>query len=317
MNEKLIEKLKEIVENHIIILNTIKNSDELLKSVLDELEIPQQIFNVADEKVTDEDIVDVELENVVDNIFDNIDYEHWPLAIVESAIVKNEKDKWVRSNLLACGYVDAKTPILDYGCGEGHLTVVLNNMDKLTYGYDIKEYECWSNFKSSHGRPSASNKFLDLETISDMKFKSIIMHDVADHVVGCSAKELVDKAYDLLDDDGKLYLSVHPFSGINGGHLYEEDNRAFLHLLLDDDKLNKFKKYLPNIKVIRPQAQYNQIIGDRFEIEHKELITNKLDQWVIDNIFDNICDRWYKTIPKDQVKKILEIIKINYVLSKS
>lgn len=347
MNEKLIEKLKDVMDNHALVLSMVKHSEEILKSIIDEFETKEEkevetkkeVIEAngevieANSEVTEANgevaeangevaEVEEEVENPQETVEENVrllsdlDDGKWPLAVIESAIVKNDRDKWVRSNLIASNYVNAEEPILDYGCGEGHLTIVLNNMDKLTYGYDIANHECWSSFKSSHKYQSSDNKFIDYDVVRGMKFKSIIMHDVIDHVIGCSAKELIESVHGLLEDDGKLYVSTHPFSSINGGHLYEEDNRAFLHLLLDDEQLEKFDKYLPNIKITRPQSQYNKIFDGKFKIEHKELITGKLDKWVLDNIFDKICDRWYETIQKEQVKKILEIIKINYTLTK-
>jgi 2-polyprenyl-3-methyl-5-hydroxy-6-metoxy-1,4-benzoquinol methylase len=237
-------------------------------------------------------------------------YNDWPLATVSSNIVSTDRDKWVRANLIAPDYIKVAEPILDYGCGEGHLVVVLNNRKKLTYGYDIRKNKMWSGFKTS------SDKFLDSESLSDQKFKSIIMYDVIDHVVEVSAVEMLENVHDLLDDDGRLYISAHPFSSSHGGHLYQEENKAYIHLLLDDEELSKYQCYIPNIKITRPQAQYNKLFGEKFKIVKKELVTNRLDKWIVDNILGEVHDRWYKNVDIEQVKKILEISKINYELEK-
>ena len=245
-----------------------------------------------------------------------IDDRYWPLAITESNTIKTERSKWIRANLIASGFPNIQSPVLDFGCGEGHLTMILRNKNLETHGYDTQPLESWKRYFDDPELELEHAFFSSAGQLTDRKYKSIIMYDVIDHVVHDSVVDVLGLAHRLLEDDGRLYVSAHPFSGINGGHIYGEHNKAYLHMLLSDEELEKCEGYIPNIKCVRPNAQYQKFFADKFNIENKEVITNNLDKWVTDNIFDLICTKWYRNTPREQVKKILEITRINYTLSK-
>lgn len=327
-------KATEVIDFIKKIDGTKKSDKEIVSDLKESVEIDQKIVSKLVDKIDVEKMVEpkqvAEPKQVVINknkeeltdkqtsgLMPSISNDkNWPLAVTESNLIKNERSKWVRANLISSSMGDIQEPILDFGCGDGHLTMIIKNKEKTVYGYDHVYRPSWEKFFDEPEIELKSTFINDLDELSDIKFGSIIMYDVIDHIERDSVTDVLDKVHSMLKDDGRLYISAHPFSSINGGHIYEEHNKAYLHMLLPDDELEKCAGYVPNIKVVRPNAQYQKFFAGRFNIEDKELVVNELDKWVVDNILDPIYVRWYRNASREQVKKILEINRINYVLSK-
>lgn len=236
----------------------------------------------------------------------------WPIALPESVIVRSDSQKWARANTILTKFEKIKGPVLDFGCGEGHTTISLRDLGSDATGYDIKDHESWVSL-SSDGVFTT-----DWDIIQDKgPFQSVLFHDVVDHVENESIEDVMQKINSVLVDNGRVYVMAHPYSSRHGGHLYEVENKAYLHMLLDDDKIKEiYPDIPPNQKIVKPQGNYQRFFTGSFTIEHKKVIPQSIEPWILTNLLPEIKERWYQDLQPEQVEKILQIGGIYYTLRK-
>lgn len=243
----------------------------------------------------------------------DIDDPDWPVALPEGVIVVNDSQKWARASTIFTKFETMQGPVLDFGCGEGYTTVFLRDQNIKVTGYDRVSSEKWS-------RISASDDVFtnDWETIKENgPYKSVMLHDVIDHVEGETIEEVLSKIDSVLDENGRVYVMAHPYSSRHGGHLYTEKNKAYLHLLLEDEEIAEDFPDAPfNQQIIKPQGQYQKYFTDQFTIIDKKVVPQNLEPWVIENLVPEIKKRWFGTLDQSKVEKILQIGGIYYTLGK-
>lgn len=242
-----------------------------------------------------------------------MDDPNWPVALPTGAIVANDSQKWARANTIFTKFETFRGKTLDFGCGEGHTTVALHDQNIQVVGYDNQVYENWVKISSSDELFTA-----DWDTIvRDGPYDSILLHDVLDHVEGEEVEEALEKVDSVLAEKGRVYVMTHPYSSRHGGHLYTTTNKAYLHLLLDDEDIaQNFPDAPPNQQIVKPQGQYQKYLTSRFTILDKKVIPQTVEPWVITNLLPAIKERWYGDLEKSKIEKILKIGGIYYTLEK-
>lgn len=72
------------------------------------------------------------------------------------------------------------------------------------------------------------------------------------------------QAKSVLAPEGRIYIRNHPWSAKHGGHLYEQINKSYLHLVMDEVELARAGGFScqHNIKVINPIETYNHWIKE-------------------------------------------------------
>lgn len=206
------------------------------------------------------------------NCNSNIEYflniKCWPLAVNKSLLcdTNNEEMKLKRAEgivnfLKSENIYDESKKVLDYGCGEGHLAKELNCI-----GYDIKKYN-WI---------EENNLTCDFEKVkSSGLYDLIILYDVVDHM---EELESINKLKDVLNEGGKIFVRCHPWSGRHGGHLYHKDNRAFIHLFLEEGCNNP-------VKVKDPENFY-QLLFENFGYKVEKSFVHSC---TVESFFSNKC----------------------------
>jgi len=191
--------------------------------------------------------------------------DEWPTAVNPALICDrhSEKDKNDRARGIVAHTIEDDLNgkiFLDFGCGEGHVAVEAANYAVLAVGYDILAQQ-WNKL------PQKDNLYLTTNW-QDMKEKGpydvIMLHDVLDHALvseGMDAPGLLLKkvADELLKQDGKVYLRVHPWCSRHGTHMYQDLNKAYVHLVLAPQELTflGFDDINSTVqKVIRPIGTY-------------------------------------------------------------
>jgi SAM-dependent methyltransferase len=159
--------------------------------------------------------------------------KNWPLAVnnlllcdPNSEEMKSKRATGIIDFLKSENIYDENKKVLDYGCGEGHLAKELN-----CTGYDIE----------NHNWIDESSLTCDFEKVkANGPYDLIMLHDVVDHMKNI---EDISNLKEVLNEDGKIFIRCHPWSGRHGGHLYQTENKAFIHLFLEeaDDGLIKVK----------------------------------------------------------------------------
>jgi len=203
-----------------------------------------------------------------------LESEDWPQAVFEVQIAdeNSEKDKEERAQ----GICDILLPpisgkkILDFGCGEGHIAKHLSNDATLSVGYDIEK-----STKSQFEWEQLKNNLLLTTDFEKVKFEgqydAIVIYDVLDHASQDSMSEILLKAKSVLSDEGKIYLRCHPWCCRHGGHAYRKINKAFVHLVLDQDELKSLGVEIEyGHKVATPLATYGKAIEDAGLVKDSE-----------------------------------------------
>lgn len=187
--------------------------------------------------------------------------DKWPHAVDPLLIAdpNSEDDKISRAHgilmLVVTEPITGK--FLDFGCGEGHVVAEVVKKNNLSVGYDIVDQN-WTRF------PSKNNMIMTTDwqkVVDNGPYSHVLIYDVLDHLK--DEEEVVEslkKVKTVLAPEAKLFVRCHPFCSRHGTHLYNSVNRAYLHLCLDEETLNKlgYTGYLHTIKVIHPLQTYKE-----------------------------------------------------------
>ncbi len=185
--------------------------------------------------------------------------DRWPYAVDPLLIAdpNSEDDKISRAHgilsIVVTEPINGK--FLDFGCGEGHVVSEVAKKAPLAFGYDIVKHDSWDRFNP------VSNQFFSNvwhKVVDKGPYDTVLIYDVLDHLKDEAevVKELKN-IRSVLSDKGKVFVRCHPFCSRHGTHLYQSVNRAYLHLCLDNEALDKLGyKYLHTIKIIHPLQTY-------------------------------------------------------------
>jgi 2-polyprenyl-3-methyl-5-hydroxy-6-metoxy-1,4-benzoquinol methylase len=251
----------------------------------------------------------------------------WPEAIPQNLIVedKAEPEKQFRA-LQACGIMNnlgvkfEEAKVLDFGCGEGHITREIGNHAAKVVGYDITPNEKWVVKETD---VCTYTEYFE-QVQAQAPYDIIIAYDVLDHAVRLEPVELLKRCRAMLSDDGKVFVRFHPWTSRTGGHLYDQKNKAYAHLAITAAEYSNMMLTLPtelgsryNIKVNRPRATYEGWIKDA----GLQILETKAKSTKVEDYFDSLMDRiigvtWAGKIPVEKAKKIMELQTLDYLLSK-
>jgi 2-polyprenyl-3-methyl-5-hydroxy-6-metoxy-1,4-benzoquinol methylase len=219
----------------------------------------------------------------------------WPAAVDPSFICdsNSEDDKFSRADaILAEASIELKDKVfLDFGCGEAHICErALDWGVKASYGYDISS-SGWDK------RAKNDNLFLtgDFQSISSRKYDVIFLYDVIDHSL--SPYSMMQSIKSILADSGKIYVVCHPWCSKHGSHLYQQINKAYIHLVFTDDEIEKMGyKLTYTRKIIHPLGEYYKMfdmaglrrVNEKIVKDHVEpffqtpIIANRIKQrWLL------------------------------------
>ena len=197
-------------------------------------------------------------------IFELLDSQDWPLATDPTQICdeNSAEDKIERAQgiIEVCVNKNLKDlVVLDYGCGEGYVAYEAAQQGAaMAIGYDME-----SNSNSVVPFEERRDTLLLTTDIGRVKVNSydvIILYDVLDH--SDSPMEILNNCKDMLREDGEIYVRTHPFSARHGGHIYKVLNKAFAHLVLNDQELNDREAVVSDKQeVLYPIKTYKQFFA--------------------------------------------------------
>lgn len=195
--------------------------------------------------------------------------DKWPEAVNKNLICdpNSDKDKTERGRGILELMIEEDLKglkVLDYGCGEGHCAYLSSEYDTTaSVGYDIVEYPQWGTFEAKNNTTITTDWGF---VVSNAPYNVVILFDVIDHLKNESPTEVLRKLGQLLTPEGKIYMRCHPITSRHGTHLYHDLNKAYVHLVFDDNELkelvpeSRFKE--KNIGSVYPIATYNTQIED-------------------------------------------------------
>lgn len=158
--------------------------------------------------------------------------ETWPEA-EDLKMPKIQKTLKMMGELISVP-VKNKT-ILEFGCCDSNLSSIIKNK------FEAKQVVFFDNFLCHEINKSLLDQnviYTDMFRIVQQAapYDIIIMNDVIDHLEK-PVYWLKQVAETLNKNSGRLFVRCHPYTGRNGTHLSEQINKAFLHLIFNDDEL--------------------------------------------------------------------------------
>lgn len=210
--------------------------------------------------------------------------------------------------------------VLDFGCDTGHVTEELARQSKHATGYD-KQPE--SSLQATHWAETKEKNILfttDREQVAkNAPYDLILAYDVLDHLVEDDPTDIMLWLRELLADDGLIFVRNHPWTAKHGGHLYDQVNKAYLHLALTADELVQRGLQLShNLKISRPMAIYERWYKDAgLKIIDKKIEAENPEEFFSGDLLDRIIKTtWGGNMDRDQALKIMANQFIDYKLSK-
>lgn len=218
--------------------------------------------------------------NTFDYLRDRLVSGDWPKATDAICDPDSEADKSNRAKDILSLYIEKPVEgkkILDYGCGEGHLTRMAAEFRAIrAVGYDIVA----ANWPAATDKYTFSTNFK--EVAAEGPYDLVILYDVLDHAV--NPVEQLNKARSVLANDGLMFVHCHPWISRHGGHYFQVINKAFVHLVFTQDEMRRMN-YGPTSdvnRVLTPIKTYE----DWFKKANLRIRSYKLGKTHVESIFE-------------------------------
>lgn len=217
----------------------------------------------------------------------------WPEAIAPFLICSDtEEDKQERAEgILEYVPFDLKDKkICDYGCGEGHVSLIANKKGLDCIGYDIvktgiHKWDCNENFILTTSYDKILHK---------SPFDVIILYDVLDHCK--DPEDVLEKIKKISNNKTKIFVRCHSWMSRHGGHIYKQLNKAWVHLFLNENELKNIGINQEFIyKTFNPTEIQKKWFNKNFSIESSDTIKT-----IIEPFFEN--NDLKKMILKNNIK---------------
>jgi len=269
------------------------NQHDAFAQVMDNIANPILRRTIKIQYKNDFILVSVQIPKDDSALYDLICSQLWPEALPERLIVRCQKQIFYRSiNIignLICGdniwrprqtyeavinddsqqvainHQFTSHPLfnknfLDFGCGDGSCVTIAKDIARTAIGYDCVKNDCW--------RLEKLDCTDDLNIVKARgPYDIILLHDVLDHTP--DPDKILETVYQLLSEDGIVFVRNHPWTSIHGGHLYYSINKAFVHWFLPNLQSDLDK---PEV-LIDPHIEYQQLFK-----KHGFIITNNYAQ---------------------------------------
>lgn len=240
-----------------------------------------------------------------ESMFEILKTNLWPEAVPPSMVVKDEAAKRIRAGSILAGFVNQTLKgkkFLDFGCGEGHVTAEAARSGAQSIGYDPTIYGEWSGF--------SDGKFTDSleEVASHGPYDIILLYDVADHVTSLEPWVFMKSVANLMSPSTKLYVRYHPITSPHATHTYTTFNKAYAHLLFDENVLVELGANPQTVIRTHPTAD---LAKAGLRIEQMNRVVTPVDPFFHDEfILSLLTARHFKGKTKEQ---ILNTLSINFV----
>jgi len=245
----------------------------------------------------------------------------WPEAAPDSDVCdpKSEKDKQDRAEDIVRTVFHGSfwdRNFLDVGCGQGHVCefVAKHCAPKVSMGYDIaRPGRLW---KQEQNGFQLVNDWATVE--KNGPYQTILLYDVLDHTADADAAiELLKKVEAVCAPHSTVFIRNHPWSSRHGGHLYHKANKAFAHLVFDEDELKEmgWEKIPPVQHVTHPIATYNKWLSKAgFEQTQPKRIDDELEDFFKTGLVRERIKRHWQNSKDSKARRFPEFqIKQSYV----
>ena len=249
---------------------------------------------------------DIFLSDMLSDLKDDAD---WPYAVNPALIVNTDDEDEVR--LRARNIVEMSIEqdvfglnFLDFGCGEGHVAAeVLARGARKVVAHDIKAGDKWPTL-SEQGNLLYTTDWK--QVVENAPYDFILIYDVLDHVMNRDPKDVLSDLSKLLNKDGFISVRFHPWISRHGSHLYTQLNKAYAHLIFDDEKLKRCGyEVTPMRKVVHPMMTYkNWIQKAGLSVVKEDKIQEPVEDFFLKNdLLKSMIQKHFKNSPMEEYKE--------------
>jgi 2-polyprenyl-3-methyl-5-hydroxy-6-metoxy-1,4-benzoquinol methylase len=125
------------------------------------------------------------------------------------------------------------------------------------------------------------------EEISENQYDVILFYDVLDHTKDESFLSVLQKLKSVLSPEGKIFARMHPYVSRHSNHYYHTANKAFVHLLFNDDELEQLFGKKPDFitnKVFYPIRTYTELFKQaELVVASQNIIENEVEEFFKNN----------------------------------
>lgn len=251
-------------------------------------------------------------EKETEEIVKLLESNDWPIAVEPECICRTEDDEKIRAHGIINNWIietlnDLK--FLDFGCGSG-LTIpeAEKRGARLALGFDIDLT------KRKIDQSKITDDFLKIQ--SQGPFDVILLDDTLDHLQHTGPIEILLQLKNISANTGKIYIRNHPWSARHGGHVYSQKNKAFLHLVLNEEELWKIGGWRmdSNLRVVTPIETYRHWFDQAgFEITKEFALKQQVPKFFLKPSFilDRLKPHWKTT---SEMIRNMEINFVEYII---
>jgi SAM-dependent methyltransferase len=235
----------------------------------------------------------------------------WPEAVPQFLVAKDAsfEDQVNRANAVLDMLLDRHVTglnFLDFGCGEGWIAQQILKRGAIeSIGYDIKQYDSWSNLKDV----KFTTNFNDLKP---NYFDVIFLYDVLDH---CEDPVfLMSQVQNLIKPSGVVYVRCHPWTSKHATHLYKQGlNKAHVHLFMSYDELKELIQQDPNFTRMEksPVDAYHWWFNN-FDIKKEREVKEPVNGFFHVPAFKELLAN-EQQIPMKDIDNFLRLMEIQFV----
>ena len=158
--------------------------------------------------------------------------EEWPEAAPQFLICEDsETDKLERAEGIL-DYIgdDLKgKKVLDFGCGEGHVSDKAAETALLSVGYDLIQ----PSFNSNKENCILTSDFS--KVTENGPYDLIVLYDVLDHCQ--DVVDALNQVKSVSHPKTKIFVRCHCWMSRHGAHLYKQLNKAWVHVFFTKEEL--------------------------------------------------------------------------------
>lgn len=239
-------------------------------------------------------------------------HEDWPVAIDGAFLVdrSSTEERGRRAHAILDTFLDhslAGTRFLHYHCSDGDVVAEAARRGAAALGYNTQAADDQALLVNDRALVAARGPY-----------DAVLLFDVLDHLMDEEPEALLRRLAGLLTSQGRICVRCHPWSARHATHLFHRLNKAYLHLIFDDEELSLLGlQNLPTRRIIHPLATYGAWFkAAGLQVVDSYVAKQRVEVFFVEHYAQTIAAHW-KTSPNPDLaagrKLPLEQLNIQYV----
>lgn len=249
-----------------------------------------------------------------------IAHEDWPVAIDGAFLVDmtSTDERGRRAHAILDTFFDyplGGKRFLHYRCSDGDAVAEAARRGAAALGYNAQIPD------DQTGALLVNDRAL---VAARGPYDAILLFDVLDHLMDEEPEALLRRLAGLLAEQGRLGVRCHPWSARHATHLFHQLNKAYAHLIFNDEELALLGvRNLPTRRVIHPLATYAAWFkAAGLRVAEMYVSKQRVEMFFVEHYAQAILAHW-KTSPNPELAagralplEQLNIQYVDYILSR-